>query len=864
MSHRWKRFRRVTVTEPGTLYSGTPTVTISPPNAPRLTATATATIDSSGKVNALNMDSGGTYYDNPPQVIIAEPSGDGTRATATATISQGEVSAINITDSGSGYDSAPAVTMSASTGSVNSFRAQAAITMGTGASAGTVAAINVTDSGNFYDSDNPPTVTIAAPTGGGDKNYELGEEVTLDATSNGTIVTGEVAQWDRETGKLSLMHVVNNKGTFAEPTTGGFATGGNTAARAKITKVEAQDTAANQADEFADIATDFLDFSESNPFGEPEQVVTPASTPDKIVIRGTKSDPSFTYPKTYKIVANNITYNYTATAENQRNFYVGLRELNIPGLTVGVHSFGNVSFGVQLTYQPPIGSTNPTISLSGDGFDHLAIPQAKYAVNNNITGSGGIGGINTQQTLGSGDSAPLREGDSAVTPYKALSEWNQDVSRASTSMVWDSDATTFGMSNIQFVRNWPLDVAGGTTRGGSWVNGFSFGDNGRRMFYANQSYADSTSHVYGRKLATAYDISTAHGTEEIGDFSNTFLRAYTVTGDSSTFATYNGNHRITAFAWHPEGKRFWAYENSQHVLAEFALADSWQLNTATFVKGTSSQNSGGQEINRGMGFTHQSGLNLGNTYSMNWVDSGRKLMLSSSSYHGRIRLAGFSTPYDVTTYTGDTYNSHYDSATMPFHPANSYGNQPLTPRFIYKLAFKQGSQFNHDGTRLFHIHRTWSDSDYDSSSSGTGNGYNGNRYSLIRENLSTPFDPSTRLYHSQVELTNQGGGGPTDLWINGDFAFHPDGTRIFVTSRQMHGNFPDSSSNWTGNYNINVIEWQGFADSVYNENPTITKPNLANKPFTQIDSDDAWATPYLDRPSLTHWKLLLDSSSPHF
>ena len=87
MTHRWKRFFRVTVLDPGTNYETTPTVTVDNPSAPRLPAVGTASIDSSaGKVSGVVVDSGGTYYDAAPVVTIAAPSGEGTTATGTATI----------------------------------------------------------------------------------------------------------------------------------------------------------------------------------------------------------------------------------------------------------------------------------------------------------------------------------------------------------------------------------------------------------------------------------------------------------------------------------------------------------------------------------------------------------------------------------------------------------------------------------------------------------------------------------------------------------------------------------------------------------------------------------------------------------
>jgi hypothetical protein len=194
----------------------------------------------------------------------------------------------------------------------------------------------VTDSGNFYDSDNPPSVTISAPVA--EKNYTVGEEVTLDAQSDGTIVSGEVADWDPTTSTLGVMHVSNNKGTFTEPGSGGFITGTDSKAKAKVTKVVVPDTVENQADEFETTATDFLDFSESNPFGDPPQIPVVSTTPTSIIVKGNISDPSFAYPRTYKITANGTSYTFEADATSGGNFYEGIRGLEIDGLEIGIHT----------------------------------------------------------------------------------------------------------------------------------------------------------------------------------------------------------------------------------------------------------------------------------------------------------------------------------------------------------------------------------------------------------------------------------------------------------------------------------------------------------------------------------------------
>ena len=54
MSHRWKRLRRVSVTNAGDQYTeAPPTVTITPPAAPKQEAQGTAALNIGGTVNSI-------------------------------------------------------------------------------------------------------------------------------------------------------------------------------------------------------------------------------------------------------------------------------------------------------------------------------------------------------------------------------------------------------------------------------------------------------------------------------------------------------------------------------------------------------------------------------------------------------------------------------------------------------------------------------------------------------------------------------------------------------------------------------------------------------------------------------------------
>ena len=95
----------------------------------------------------------------------------------------------------------------------------------------------------------------------GSGSYTINEPVTL----NGTVV-GEVSAWSGATEKLNLVH---NTSTLAVGDTLVGASSGKTVVIESITDVL---TFANDGDaqnkDFEDKADGYLDFSETNPFGE--------------------------------------------------------------------------------------------------------------------------------------------------------------------------------------------------------------------------------------------------------------------------------------------------------------------------------------------------------------------------------------------------------------------------------------------------------------------------------------------------------------------------------------------------------------------------------------------------------------------
>ena len=176
-----------------------------------------------------------------------------TTATATATLTGGNVSSINLTAAGFGYTTVPGVTVSGDATAV-------AVLDGTG----TIASITVTSAGGSYTS--IPTVTIEAPT---EVEYSIGKMVDQ-TLSDGTILSGEVAEFNQDTKVLKLISFGANDGKFHLPITGRVIIDRTTSKGAVVSAVsEDIQSSANEQNNYFDTLTDFLDFSESNPFGDP-------------------------------------------------------------------------------------------------------------------------------------------------------------------------------------------------------------------------------------------------------------------------------------------------------------------------------------------------------------------------------------------------------------------------------------------------------------------------------------------------------------------------------------------------------------------------------------------------------------------
>lgn len=104
--------------------------------------------------------------------------------------------------------------------------------------------------------------------------FELGEGATM-TLSSGVIMSGEVSRWSDSDNKLGLIHVGASDGNYGEFATGLSITGSSSSATGTVTLVEEEglikaSSTVTEQNEYFDTLVDFLDFSESNPFGDPQ------------------------------------------------------------------------------------------------------------------------------------------------------------------------------------------------------------------------------------------------------------------------------------------------------------------------------------------------------------------------------------------------------------------------------------------------------------------------------------------------------------------------------------------------------------------------------------------------------------------
>ena len=254
--------RLITITNRGDGYTTVPRVAISSAPSGGTTAVGVATligglvdcVGESGKykVQGIEVVNSGFGYTVAPSVVIV--GGGGAGAAATATIADGVVGIITLTSGGSGYEVAPSVTFSAPTGSGVTANGRAYIN-----SAGIVTTISIIDGGYGYTSE--PTITLSSPYSSGIGTYIFNETVTGTISST----TAIVKNWNSVT---NILQVSNLSGSFVN---GDLIVGSESLASYKVRIIETDDIndPYAQNDEIESEADSIIDFSESNPFGNP-------------------------------------------------------------------------------------------------------------------------------------------------------------------------------------------------------------------------------------------------------------------------------------------------------------------------------------------------------------------------------------------------------------------------------------------------------------------------------------------------------------------------------------------------------------------------------------------------------------------
>ena len=255
--------RRIFLNNDGYNYTSAPIVAIStsPTGNVGDNATAVAITTSRGgslSVGGIILTNAGVGYTTIPTITLSGGGGIGAAATCSIETSSTGIVRFVISDEGIGYTSAPVITITGNVGLGQTATGTAIINSST-----EVSAIYVSNPGSGYTTN--PTITIANPsilTGIG--TYHFNE--IIEGSQSRT--QARVKSWDVDTNTLKVSFV--GIGT----TTRGFVpgeiiVGAASSARYSLKtydNMDIYDTYA-QNDEIEEEADTFLDFSESNPFG---------------------------------------------------------------------------------------------------------------------------------------------------------------------------------------------------------------------------------------------------------------------------------------------------------------------------------------------------------------------------------------------------------------------------------------------------------------------------------------------------------------------------------------------------------------------------------------------------------------------
>ena len=230
------------ITENGTSYNETPTITITGDGqdaaasafmanitisggSPTKSAVIRSTVKD-GQIRSVDIVDGGENYDEDRAVLnITEPDSGGVKATLVPTFTNGVLTAINILSGGSGYKS--------------------------------VKLIDITNSGSGYTN---ATVTFTAAPAGLTGTFQVPEQVTGGTTG----ATAQMVEWDAQEGFIKLK---SPTGTFVVGELIMGATSGATIVLDNKNEQATADPKYSESVTFESLGDDIIDFSESNPFG---------------------------------------------------------------------------------------------------------------------------------------------------------------------------------------------------------------------------------------------------------------------------------------------------------------------------------------------------------------------------------------------------------------------------------------------------------------------------------------------------------------------------------------------------------------------------------------------------------------------
>jgi hypothetical protein len=261
--------RFVTITNRGSGYSTTPSVSFSAAPTGGITATGIATMiggiidfcetdETLLRVQGVELSNPGAGYTVAPKIAFS--GGGGSGASAEATIGNGLVGIITVTSGGSGYINPPQVTFVG--GAVVNAKAVAQIQNGS------VTSIRIMDSGLNYFS--TPVISISSPNVVGFGTFIYNESVVGSSSS----ISAIVKSWNSVT---RILEVSNLTGEFSD---GEILVGQQSGAQytlysASTDNLSDPQDSTNLSDGFSqnleiEVEADkILDFSEKNPFGNP-------------------------------------------------------------------------------------------------------------------------------------------------------------------------------------------------------------------------------------------------------------------------------------------------------------------------------------------------------------------------------------------------------------------------------------------------------------------------------------------------------------------------------------------------------------------------------------------------------------------